>query len=80
LGYLMTTCQPVPNLSGYGCMTGCSLKSVMRRNITLIYDSRLGSLFKRAVRGADLLRDQIEDMRRDRDAWRDEAERLASAE
>jgi hypothetical protein len=51
----------------------------MRRNITLIYDSRLGSLFKRAVR-ADLLRDQLEDMRRDRDAWRDEAERLASAE
>ena len=52
----------------------------MRRNITLIYGSRLGSLFKRAVRGADLLRDQLEDMRRDRDAWRDEAERLASAE
>ena len=51
----------------------------MRRNITLIYDSRLGSLFKRAVR-ADLLRDQLEDMRRDRDTWRDEAEPLASAE
>jgi hypothetical protein len=29
---------------------------------------------------AELLREQLEDMRRDRDAWRDEARRLALAE
>jgi hypothetical protein len=80
LGYLMTTCQPVPNLSGYGCMTGCSLKSAMEAEYNLNLRQRLGSLFKRGVRGADLLRDQLEDMRRDRDAWRDETERLASAQ
>ena len=42
------------------------------------------AMFEAQVAGltliADLLRDQLEDMRRDRDAWRDEAERLASAE
>jgi hypothetical protein len=61
-------------------MTGCSLKSATEAEYNLNLRQRLGSLFKRAVRGADLLRDQLEDMRRDRDAWRDETERLASAE